>query len=274
MFRRSYLRLLAVSISLAACAQELKPVAGPSPETVLAFQAHIRNTESRLDSLLQDEDAFLGANTPKLRARLQAGEVICEPRIGKGDRQVTRGLIHHWVGSVFIPGASVGHVLELIQDYDNHKNTYRPNVIDSRTLARNGNDFKMRLRLLERKLSVTVVLDTDYDIHYRPLRGRDWRSLSYSTRIAEIAHPGRPNERAKRPGEDRGYLWRLNSYWLFRERDGGTYVECETVSLSRSVPVAARMMSSFIRGLPRGFLTSTLTSTRNLVLAHPPKPGH
>jgi len=260
-----YLGWLPFAIGLAAYAQ--------SPATELAFQAYIRATESRLDSLLQDKDAFLWANTPELRAKLRAGAVICEPRIGKGDRQVARGLIHDWVGAVFIPGASVERVLKSIQDYDNHKNTYAPNVIDSRTLERRGNDFKVHLRLLERKLTITVVLDSDYDVHYKPLEGRDWRSLSYSTRIVEIANAGRPNERVKRPGENRGYLWRLNSYWLFRERDGGTYVECEAVSLSRTVPVAARLVGSIIRGLPKGFLANTLAATRKLILTDMSKPG-
>ncbi|MBZ5581340.1 MAG: hypothetical protein LAQ30_03895, partial [Acidobacteriia bacterium] len=175
-------------------------------------------------------------------------------------------------GAVFVPGASVGRVLKLIQEYDNHKNAYPSNVIDSKIISRKGNDLTVYLRLLERKGGITVVLDTDYEVEYRPLGNGDWRSRSYSTRIQEVENAGRRNERRKPAGEGRGYLWALNTYWLFRERDGGAYVECEAVSLSRGLPpILSFMARSIVRGLPRGFLQNTLEDTRDLVLGKPPR---
>jgi len=177
------------------------------------------------------------------------------------------GLIHDWIGAAFIPDATVGQVLALLQDYDHHKDVYGPDVMDSKILDRNGNDFKVRLRLFKRK-AVVVVLDTDNEIHYRPAGGRDWRSRSNSTRIVEIANAGTPRERERPAGSDHGYLWRLNSYWLFRERDGGTYVECEAVSLSRSVPAElAPLIRPIITGLPRDAMANTMRRTREMVLA-------
>ena len=114
---------------------------------------------------------------------------------------------------------------------------------------------------------VAVVLDTDYQVHYRPLAGHDWQSRSYSTRIVEIADAGGPREREQPPGQDHGYLWRLNSYWLLRERDHGVYVECEAVSLSRGVPAAlAWLIDPIIRSLPKDALANTLRATRTEVL--------
>jgi hypothetical protein len=157
-------------------------------------------------------------------------------------------------------------VLRLLQDYDNHRNLYRADILDSRTLERNGNDFKVRLRLFKRKV-VTVVLDTDYDVHYRPLGGKDWSSRSYSTRIVEIANAGSTRERARTAREDHGYLWRLNTYWIFRERDGGVYLECEAISLSRGVPASlAWLIEPIIRSLPKDALEQTLRTTRALTL--------
>ena len=64
-------------------------------------------------------------------------------------------------------------------------------------------------------------------------------------------------------GRDRGFLWRLNSYWAFNERDGGVYVECEAISLSRSIPSAlAWLLDPMVRNLPKEFLGDTLTATR------------
>ena len=259
----------AVLLFCRAADPEAPFVGGPPPETLRAFNAYARLTESRLDALVQDSDGFLWADTAGRRARLRQAGVICEPRNSKGDVKVARGLIHDWVGAAFIPGTTVGTVLELIQDYDNHRNTFRPDVIDSRLVQRNGGDFKVRLRLFKRKV-VTVVLDTDYDVRYLPLTGRDWQSRSYSTRIVEIADAWGPRERERPPHQDHGYLWRLNSYWLFRERDGGVYVECEAVSLSRGVPPAlAWLIDPIIRSLPKDALENTLRATRTLVL----KPG-
>lgn len=242
----------------------LLPGAAPPEDTISAFAAHIRATEARFNAVLQQRDSFLWADTPERRAALRTAGVICEPRVGKGDMTVPHGLIHHWVGSTFIPGVTVARVLALVQDYDSHKNTYPRNVIDSKTLQRRGNDFRVHLRLLGRKLSVTAVLDTEYEVRYVPLPGGDYGSFSHSTRVVEIANAGTPHERRKSGREDRGYLWRLNSYWLFRQRDGGTFVECEVVSLSRDIPgpvVTDAIGRSIIRGMPREFLGNTLEAT-------------
>ena len=63
--------------------------------------------------------------------------------------------------------------LALVQDYDNHKQIYKPEVIDSKLLSHHGNDFKIYLRLLKKKI-ITVVLDTDHDVHYSPLGPTRW----------------------------------------------------------------------------------------------------
>jgi hypothetical protein len=258
--------VMLLACAVAPGADPTAPAAGgPPADTVRAFDTYITVTESRLDALLAEKDSFLWADTPENRARLRQAGVICEPRNGKGAISVTRGLIHDWVGSAFIPGATVDQVLLVVQDYDNHKHAYSPDVLDSRILRRNGNDFQVRLRLFKRKV-VSVVLDTDYDIRYEPLGATDWRSRSYSTRIVEIANARTPRERERNPREDHGYLWRLYSYWLFRERDGGVYVECEAVSLSRSVPAAlAPIIRPIVQSLPRDALTNTLRRTRDLV---------
>ena len=192
--------------------------------------------------------------------------VICVPRNNKGDIPIAHGIIHDWVGAAFIPGATVERVLAPIQDYDNHKQHYKPEVIASKTIERKGNDFKVRLRIVKRKI-VRVVLDIDSDVHYRPLSAGDWHSRAYGTRIVEIADAGGPTERVVPAAQDHGYLWRLNSYWLFRQRDGGVYVECEAVSLSRSVPAAlAWLIEPIIGSLPEDELVHTLAATRALVL--------
>ncbi len=251
--------------AIASRADTGAPAAGAAPpEALRAFDAYIRLTESRMNALTRDPDGFLWADTAARRETLRRAGVVCQPRNQKGSVQVTRGLIHDWVGAAFLPGASMSAVLRLLQDYDNHRNLYRPEIMNSRIVERSGNDFKVRLRMFKRKV-ISVVLDADYDVHYRPLAGNDWESRSYSTRIVEIADAGGPRERERNAREDHGYLWKLDSYWLLRERDGGVYLECEAVSLSRGVPAAlAWLIEPIIRSLPRDALEQTLRTTRAL----------
>ncbi len=69
------------------------------------------------------------------------------------------------------------------------------------------------------------------------------------------------------PGEGHGFLWRLYSYWRFQEKDGGVYVECEAVSLTRKVPTGLGwLIDPIIRNLPRESLSNTLHATRNFLL--------
>ena len=65
--------------------------------------------------------------------------------------QVPSGLIHDWIGSVFIPGVTLEGVLALVRNYDNHYKLYQPEVIASRTLQHQGNHYKVYLRLLKKE---------------------------------------------------------------------------------------------------------------------------
>jgi hypothetical protein len=167
------------------------------------------------------------------------------------------------VGSVFIPGATVDQALALVQDYNRHKDVYKPEVVESRVVSREGQHFRIFLRLLKKKV-ITVQLNTEHDVQYSQLAPKRWRSISRTTRIAEVDNPGKPGEREKPPGTGEGFLWRLNSYWRFEERDGGTFVECQAISLTRDVPTGLGwIIEPIIRNLPKESLENTLRATRS-----------
>ena len=85
-----------------------------------------------------------------------------------------------------------------------------------------------------------------------------WRG---SVLIAELADAGSPAEREKPIGQDRGFMWRLHSYWRYQQTDAGVIVECESVSLSRSIPRAVRWMATpIVNRTARQVMTRTLTS--------------
>lgn len=233
------------------------------PETVAAFKRYIRAAEALRDQRVSGRRSFLWADeSPQRRRQARHGEAVVEPLVGQGDLEVPGGLIHDWIGAVFIPGATLERVLTLVQDYDQHHAVYAPEVIASRTLWRDGNRFRVHLRLLKKKV-ITVVLNTEHDVEYFPLGGRRCHSRSYSTRIAEVDRAGRPGERELPPGEDHGFLWKLYSYWRFAERDGGVWVECQAISLTRRVPTGLGwLVEPILRDLPRESLAHTLRATR------------
>ena len=218
--------------------------------------------------------AFLWANRlpdarrDEVRAELQRGDVVSErleTRDSAGPIQTPGAMIHHWVGTVFIPATTLEQVLTLLQDYDHHSIYFSPEVTKSKLVAHADGDFKVFYRLTRKKI-VTVVLDTDYDVRYERLDAARAQSFSYSTRIVEIKDAGEPFERALSPGNDTGFLWRLYSYWRFQVADHGVYVQCEAVSLTRDIPTGLNwLIGPFIESIPRESLEFMLRSTRAAV---------
>jgi hypothetical protein len=247
------------------------------PPTVEAFERYVKLTEARIEKELSRPETFLYVDSlpeprrTQARATLQRGEIFMErleTRDASGrEMKAPDALIHHWIGAVFIPGASLRQTLDLVQDYNRHQDIYQPEVVRSKLVARNGNDFRIYYRWHKKKV-ITVTLNSDHDVHYFPVDATRCHSRSYSTRIAEVADADKPTEHEKPVGNDGGFLWRIDSYWRFAERDGGVYVECESISLTRDIPTLLKwLIGPFVTGIPRESLLMTMGSTRSAVLA-------
>lgn len=239
------------------------------PETLRAFGEYIAAREASLRRERLEGPRFLWVDDSEERLRrVRSGEVVIEPVQGKGIVEVKSGLIHDWRAAAFIPGTTLARTLDLVKNYDNHKNVYQPEVTDSKLRKRNGNDYQIYMRVLKKKV-LTVTLNTEHDVRYFPLDARREHSRSYSTRIAEVEDAGAANEREKPPGKDHGFLWRLNSYWRFQERDGGVYIECEAISLTRAIPFGLGWaVTPIVRDLPHESLAHTLSATRKALAAN------
>ena len=233
------------------------------PQTVQAFGTYVREAEAGMEQTLHGSGPFLWCDLSSERThQIQQGHIVAEFWSGHGPVKVPGGLIHDWIGTVFIPGTTVEATLALIQDYDHHKNIYQPEVIDSALKSHHGNDFKIYLRLLKKKI-ITVILDTDHDVHYFSLDRTRWLCRSHTTRIAEVEDAGSPKERVLPPDTGHGFLWRLYSYWRFQENKDGVYAECRAISLTRDVPFGLGwMIEPIIQNLPRESLINTLEATR------------
>jgi hypothetical protein len=232
-------------------------------ETIRGFDAYVQSAEASMEKTPQPNAPFLWCEQqPDRSRRVHGGEIVTETWSGHGPGKVPQGLIHDWIGAAFVPGTTITELLALIQNYDNHKNIYQPEVMDSRLLHRSGNDFQIFLRLLKKKI-ITVVLDTDHDVHYHAFGKSRWECRSYTTRIAEVENAGAPNETILAPGKGYGFLWRLYSYWRFEERNGGAYLECRAISLTRDIPFGLGWaIEPIIQQLPKESLANTLAATR------------
>jgi hypothetical protein len=236
--------------------------------TLEGFEAHIRESEAAMNQTLHGNRPFLWSDTNSDWAQqVRQGNIVAEIWSDQGSIKVPNGLIHDWVGAAFISRATVEDVVALVQDYDNHKNIYKPEVLDSKLIRRDGNDFQIYLRLLKKKI-ITVVLDTDHDVHYSLADDTRWLCRSYTTRIAEVEDPGTAKEKVLTPDTGYGFLWRLYSYWRFQEKDGGVYIECRAISLSRDIPLGLGwIIQPIIRKLPPESLINTLRATRDALSA-------
>lgn len=240
--------------------------------TLEAFQRYAAATEARFLADVSPPGPFLyvdrltGKDHEEAFEELQRGEVFIERLQTRSENdaeiKVDDGLFHHWVGTVFIPGVSLEDTLDLVQDYNRHAEIYAPQVEESRIIDRSGDNFTVFYRFRKKKI-ITAIHNTDHEVRYFQ-QGLDRAySISEATRIQEVDNPGDDDESEKPVGDDSGFLWAINSYWKFLERDGGVYVESESVSLTRGIPFfLSWMIKPFVNSVPRELLEFTLSRTR------------
>jgi hypothetical protein len=209
-------------------------------------------------------------DSPDIRPRLLASVVVAQPVQGNGVVTLPGGLIQDWVGAVFIPKTTLQETMRVVQDYPQHVEMYKPEVASIKVLSHTGNDYVIRTRVLKSKFFITDVLDVENSIHYVVLDPKRIYSKSASQRVVEIADAGKPNEHELPVGHDRGLMWRINGYWFFAESDGGVFITCESITLTREIPfLMSKMLSPILHELPAEALKSSLEQTRTAILNQP-----
>ncbi len=246
-----------------------------SAKTTVAFDRYVTATEARFVKELRPDGTFLYIDALSADARknaydrLKRGEILVdklETRQPGVSADVPDGMVHHWVGLIFIPGATLSSTLPVLQDYNHRAELYKPDVIAARILAHQGSDYKIFMRLYQKKFT-TAVFNTEYDIHWGTVDASRIYAHSVSTRIAEVKDSDKPEGEAYPVGEGRGYLWRLNTYWRFQEKDGGVYLQCEAISLTRDIPTGLGwLLKPLVTSIPKQSLNRALGQTRNVVL--------
>ena len=257
----AFAALLLVLLPAPAAAADL------STRTVLNFDRYVRLTESRLDrGAFLWIDSLPASQQQARRDELRRNALIIEKQTtldGGSEVDVPDGLVHHWLGLAFVPGATIDQALALLQDYNAHAQIYQPVVARSRLISGNGDMFRFYLRFLMKKV-ITVVVNSEHEARFTKPSPDRAEGRIHSTRIAEVEDAGTPSEHELPVGHDSGYLWRLNTYWRLLARDGGVYLQCESVSLTRGIPLGLGWaVGPFVTSIPRESLTFTLETTRD-----------
>lgn len=257
--------LLLIAAAVPAWTAELSPAASNG------FDRYAELTEAQMNDQIR-EGQFLWVDTlpaderDDAYARLRKGEILTEKQELKDNgREVETpsAMIHNWISIVFVADVNLQEVKAFFQDYDNMYKYYRPEVVRSKLLSRHDERFKIYIRMVVKKF-LTFVANTTQDVRYKQLDSRHLISISDATRIAEVEDAGTPKERELPVGNDRGLLWRSKSYWRAEQKDGGVYVQCETLTLTRDIPLGlGPLVKPFLSSTPRGFLENMMTNVRN-----------
>jgi hypothetical protein len=232
------------------------------PRTARAYEVYsARTTDQFRDRVRSSQFLWATADADRKRA-LAEGQIVVAAGDGDGILDVPGGLIHHWIAAVFLPGVGIGEVLDREQRYDEYPRIHKP-VLAAEFLGRQGQVDRVRLRLEQRTRFVHAVLDTWWQrAHEYPAADRAY-VISSAERIQQVEHAGRPDERRLPVGEGGGYLWRANTYMKILERDGGTYLEFQTLGLSRGFPrFLGWLAEPIVRRVGRGSVERTLDELR------------
>ena len=256
---------ISICIALLSLGTPSISTAQPAPAAISAFDAYTSRVESRLARQHQSPAAFLSLNAPQPDSskRLRAGELIIEQLTPAASDNVSGAMLHHWRGTAFVPGAKASDLQHLLSDFSSYPQHFSPEVLRAGVTHRDGDRMQAWMRVRQQHV-LTVVMDTAYDVTFGQLDAQHRYSISRSTRITEIASPGTPSEHPLSPGDEHGFLWRLNTYWTWEERDGGLYLQIESVSLTRSIPRGlAWAVRPYIESVPRESLEFTLRAAQN-----------
>jgi hypothetical protein len=173
------------------------------------------------------------------RRDFDAGRPVVEAR---QSRDYKNASIHHYSGVIRVPDATIEQIRSVMVDYGNYSNYFKPSIArGSGTVQPDSTPedehYRTRLFITDSTFGIDAAYDAHYDTHYRRLAPNRWTSRSTTVSIREIEDAKKLDGALYPEGEDHGFLWRSNTYWCARERDGGLDLQVDSVSLSRSAPL-------------------------------------
>jgi hypothetical protein len=234
-----------------AWAAELKP------ETIAAWEQYLGSANASMVNRTKGNFLWIDESAERLR-QVRAGEVVVAP-LDHSPRAVRDGLIHHWIGAAFVPGAKIEDVVGVVRNYNRYAEYYKPSVIDAKTLSQKAEVDRFYVVMVNKAMFMKRALDSEYQSRFVQVDPNKWYSVAETTRVQEVSEEGHIPD-----GEGSGYIWRLCTISRYQERDGGVYIETEALALSRPIPMALHwVVDPIVRRVSRESLTTSLEQTRD-----------
>ena len=233
-----------------------------------AWADYRERTEARIGTELAAQPAFLASAflKPAERATFESAirlghvpVVTMQTRTERGRPiDVPAAAVHHRLGGVLLPNTTLDAVLRFAQDYDGHARFFL-DVERARLLRRRGDTFDIEL-LVRLNRPKRVRYRTEHTVTYRRLNPAREVSFSVATVIEELRGSTMIPEASLNPS---GILKEMSSYWRFEQRPDGVIVECETINLSRDIPLLLRpFLSGYVQSIATDSLRRTLLNLR------------
>ena len=264
--------LLVVAVLVGGVAKPAQSMELERP-TVAAWLEYVRSADMRMQARVGADKPFLWSEeTADGARRIRRGEIVVRPVAGQGTQEVPDGLIHDWIGGVFIPNATIERLLAVVNNYDRYKEIYRPVVTDSHSIA-SGADEEFSMTWQRHVLFVNAAMQGRYQAHEFVVGSHRGYSIVDATSIQEIEAYGHSDQHLLPPDNGNGFIWRIHTISRYEERDGGVYLEIEAMVLSRDVPASVRwMVNPVVHRMSINSLTTTLRQTRQAVNKEPVAP--
>ena len=260
-------KVIIAAAIFAAVVPQISRAAELQRSTLAAWSEYLTGADSRMQSRIASKQPFLWMDDSGDRAaRARRGEVIVAPVKANGMQGVPNGLIHDWIGVVFIPDATIDSLRAVLHDYDNYKQVFRPLVTKSETIACAEAKREFLMVWQTRALLVSVAMQGHYQAHDLRLDSHRGYTVSEATEVRDIAGYGHKNEHLLPPDTGNGFIWRIRSVARYEERENGVYLEVEAIVLTRDIPASLSwMVSPVVNHLSIQSLTTTLRQTREAV---------
>ncbi len=253
------------AILLTTGVMEIAPAAELQPDTLAAWNAYLQQADSQMQERVQGHLPFLWVDeAPERVARVRRGEAAIAPMAGRGTKSVPHGLIHDWIGAIFIPGATIDDLWAVVHDYNDYQRIYQPVVASSRTLACGDDSQEFQMVWHRKVLFVSAAVQGRYESHDFMLDRYRGYNVAEAVEVREIEQYGHEDQRLLPPDTGSGFIWRIRSTARYEERDGGVYLEVRAMALTRDIPSSvAWMVRGVVNHLSINSLTATLQETRD-----------
>src|SRR5580658_1505482 len=161
----------ALAILFLLLSPTLSEAAEPKQETLRAWDDYIRSVNASVADRVAGTRPFLWVDdSSEILRRVQHGEMVVT---NHDPRKVPQGMIHHWVGAMFVPNVTLDLVMLALNSYDRYSEMYKPLIRKTAVLDRAGDIVKLNVLAVQKAFSVTAAVDTDEEIRItRPAPNR------------------------------------------------------------------------------------------------------